>query len=71
MGRIILLLYSIVATWQPANFGRVDAAFGGVFITLEILWGWKVDKVVPDKFDFIGGIIALIGMAIIMDAPRN
>ncbi|AHM58719.1 hypothetical protein D770_02235 [Flammeovirgaceae bacterium 311] len=71
VGGIILVLYGIVATWQPANFGRVYAAYGGVFITLAILWGWKVDKVVPDKFDIIGGIIALIGMAIIMYAPRN
>lgn len=61
----------IVATLQPANFGRVYAAYGGVFITLAILWGWRVDKVVPDKFDIIGGIVALIGMAIIMYAPRN
>ena len=71
MGGAILVLYGIVATWQPASFGRVYAAYGGVFITLAILWGWKVDKVVPDKFDIIGGIIALIGMAIIMYAPRN
>ena len=71
VGGAILVLYGIVATWQPANFGRVYAAYGGVFITLAILWGWKVDKVVPDKYDIIGGIIALIGMAIIMYAPRN
>ena len=71
MGGAILVLYGIVTTWQPANFGRVYAAYGGVFISLAILWGWKVDKVVPDKFDIIGGIIALIGMVIIMYAPRN
>lgn len=71
VGGAILVLYGIVATWQPANFGRVYAAYGGVFITLAILWGWRVDKVVPDRYDIIGGIIALIGMAIIMYAPRN
>lgn len=70
-GATILVLYGVVATWQPANFGRVYAAYGGVFITLAIIWGWRVDKVVPDKFDVIGGMIALIGMAIIMYAPRN
>ena len=64
-------MYGVVATWQPANFGRVYAAYGGVFISLAILWGWKVDKVLPDKYDIIGGVIALIGMAIIMYAPRN
>lgn len=70
-GGILLVLYGVVATWQPATFGRVYAAYGGVFISLAILWGWKVDKIVPDKYDIIGGIIALTGMAIIMYAPRN
>jgi small multidrug resistance family-3 protein len=71
VGGLILMLYGIVATLQPANFGRVYAAYGGVFIMLAILWGWKVDGVVPDRFDIIGGIISLIGMGIIMFAPRN
>lgn len=71
VGGFILILYGIVATLQPANFGRVYAAYGGVFIILAILWGWKVDGFVPDKFDIIGGVISLIGMGIIMFAPRN
>lgn len=71
IGGVILILYGVVATWQPANFGRVYATYGGIFISLAILWGWKIDKIVPDKYDIIGGIIALIGMAIIMYAPRN
>lgn len=64
-------MYGIVATWQPANFGRVYAAYGGVFIIMAILWGWKVDGFIPDRYDIIGGIVALIGMGIIMYAPRN
>ena len=71
LGGIILVLYGIVATFQPANFGRVYAAYGGVFIVMAILWGWQVDKVTPDRFDIIGGIIALIGTAVIMYWPRN
>lgn len=71
IGGIILFLYGVVATLQPANFGRVYAAYGGIFILMAILWGWKVDGFVPDKFDIIGGIICLIGMGIIMFAPRN
>jgi small multidrug resistance family-3 protein len=71
VGGAILILYGIVATWQPANFGRVYAAYGGIFIVLAILWGWKVDGFVPDKFDVIGGIVSLIGMGIIIFAPRN
>lgn len=71
LGGIILVGYGIVATWQPANFGRVYAAYGGIFIVMAIIWGWKVDGIVPDKYDLIGGAMALIGMLIIMYAPRS
>ncbi len=71
VGAIILVLYGIIPTLQPANFGRVYAAYGGIFIALSILWGWKIDKIIPDRFDIIGGGIALIGVAIIMYWPRN
>ncbi|KJS31320.1 MAG: hypothetical protein VR64_12010 [Desulfatitalea sp. BRH_c12] len=71
MGAFVLVLYGIVPTLQPANFGRVYAAYGGVFILLSILWGWKVDKIAPDKFDLIGGLVALLGVGIIMYWPRS
>jgi len=70
MGAFVLVLYGIIPTLQPANFGRVYAAYGGVFVALSILWGWRVDKIRPDKFDIIGGLVALVGVAIIMYAPR-
>jgi small multidrug resistance family-3 protein len=70
-GALVLILYGIIPTLQPANFGRVYAAYGGVFIVLSLLWGWKVDKVVPDRFDLIGGLIALLGVSIIMYWPRR
>jgi small multidrug resistance family-3 protein len=41
-----------------------------VFVVLSIAWGWWIDGVRPDRFDLIGGAIALAGMAIIMYAPR-
>ncbi|SMC82636.1 YnfA family protein [Sporomusa malonica] len=69
-GAVILIIYGIIPTLQPANFGRVYAAYGGVFIVLSILWGWGVDKVAPDKFDIIGGLVALVGVLIIMYWPR-
>ncbi len=70
VGAFVLVLYGVIPTLQPANFGRVYAAYGGVFVALSILWGWQVDKFRPDKFDIIGGLVALAGVAIIMYALR-
>jgi small multidrug resistance family-3 protein len=70
-GAAILMAYGIVPTLQPANFGRVYGAYGGVFIVLSILWGWQVDRIAPDKFDLIGGMISLIGVSVIMYWPRT
>ncbi len=71
IGAFVLVLYGVVPTLQPAHFGRVYAAYGGVFIVLSILWGWQVDKIAPDRFDMIGGMVALIGVGIIMYWPRG
>lgn len=71
IGGVILVLYGIVATLQPANFGRVYAAYGGIFIVMAIFWGWMIDKKTPDRFELIGAFIALIGMGIIMYWPRR
>ena len=71
LGGLLLIGYGVVATMQPANFGRVYAAYGGIFIVMAILWGWKVEGFVPDRYDIIGGTVALIGMLIIMYAPRS
>ncbi len=70
-GAIVLVLYGIIPTFQPSHFGRVYAAYGGVFIVLSIIWGWKVNGIEPDKFDIIGGAVALLGVMIIMYWPRN
>jgi small multidrug resistance family-3 protein len=71
VGAVALVLYGVIPTLQPANFGRVYAAYGGVFIVLAILWGWRVDGVTPDRFDLIGGSVALAGVLIIMYWPRS
>jgi small multidrug resistance family-3 protein len=70
-GGLVLILYGIVATWQTANFGRVYATYGGIFIVMALLWAWKVDGFKPDKYDIIGALIALIGVCIIMYMPRK
>ncbi|MDZ7659393.1 YnfA family protein [Fodinibius sp.] len=70
-GMILLALYGFIPTLQPAHFGRVYAAYGGVFIILSMLWGWKIDGIQPDKFDIIGALLALAGVAIMMYWPRG
>ena len=69
-GALVLALYGIVPTYQPAHFGRVYAAYGGVFVVLSLAWGWAVDGVRPDRVDVLGGLICLAGLAVIMYAPR-
>jgi small multidrug resistance family-3 protein len=71
LGGLILFLYGVIPTLQTASFGRVYAAYGGVFVILSLLWGWQVDKTVPDRYDIIGAGIALSGVLIIMYWPRG
>jgi small multidrug resistance family-3 protein len=70
MGAVVLVLYGIIPTLQPTHFGRVYAAYGGVFVVLSILWGGRIDGVSPDTYDVIGGSIALLGVFVIMYWPR-
>ena len=69
-GSILLILYGIIPPFQTAHFGRVYAAYGGMFIILSLLWGWSADGSRPDRFDIVGAVICLIGMAVIMYMPR-
>ncbi|MGI0051797.1 MAG: YnfA family protein, partial [Nitrososphaeraceae archaeon] len=55
---------------QPAHFGRVYAAYGGIFIISSIIWGRIIDKKKPDRYEIIGSVVAVIGAAIIFYAPR-
>ncbi len=70
-GAAVLFIYGILPTLQPANFGRVQAAYSGIFLLIALFWGWGIDKVRPDRFDMIGAVIALVGTLIIMYAPRG
>ncbi|ACZ83738.1 YnfA family protein [Streptosporangium roseum] len=70
-GIIALGLYGFVATVQPdANFGRILAAYGGIFVAGSLAWGMLIDGFHPDRWDVIGAVVCLIGVAVIMYAPR-
>ncbi|MGH3917746.1 MAG: YnfA family protein [Pseudonocardiaceae bacterium] len=71
-GVLALGVYGFVATLQPdANFGRILAAYGGVFVVGSLAWGMALDGFRPDRFDVIGAGICLAGVAVIMYAPRG
>jgi small multidrug resistance family-3 protein len=70
LGVAILGLYGVIPALQPMNFGRAYAAYGGVFIVLSLLWSWQVDRIVPDRFDLLGGWIAVLGAIVILYGPR-
>jgi len=70
-GGLLLFLYGVIPTLQPAQFGRVYAAYGGVFVVLSLLWGWWMDGYRPDIPDIIGGSLCLTGVALIMFWPRG
>jgi len=71
-GSIVLVLYGIIPTLQSfPNFGRVYAAYGGVFVVLAVIWGWLVDKKTPDLYDWVGALVCIVGVSIILWAPRH
>lgn len=71
LGIVALGAYGFIAALQPdASFGRILAAYGGVFIAGSLIWGMVFDKFQPDRWDVIGAAICLAGVAVIMFAPR-
>ena len=70
-GIVALGAYGFVATLQPdAHFGRILAAYGGVFVAGSLAWGMVVDGFRPDRFDYLGAAVCLLGVGLIMYAPR-
>lgn len=70
-GVLALGAYGFVATFQTdPHFGRVLAAYGGVFVAGSLLWGMAVDGFRPDRWDIVGAAVCLLGVALIMYAPR-
>ena len=71
-GVVALGLYGFVATAQPdPHFGRILAAYGGVFVAGSLVWGMLVDRFRPDRYDLIGAALCLAGVAVIVYAPRG
>jgi len=71
-GLLALGGYGFVATLQPdAHFGRILAAYGGVFVAGSLIWGMVADGYRPDRFDLAGAAVCLLGVALIMYAPRR
>ena len=72
LGVIALGLYGFVATLQPeSHFGRVLAAYGGIFVAGSLAWGVVVDGFRPNRWDLIGAALCLLGVAVIMYAQRG
>jgi small multidrug resistance family-3 protein len=70
-GVLALGAYGFVATLQPdAHFGRILAAYGGVFVAGSLVWGMVVDGFRPDRFDYLGAAVCIVGVVLIMYAPR-
>ncbi len=70
-GGLLLTTYGFVATLQPTSFGRAYAAYGGIFVILSMLWGWRIDQTIPDRLDWIGAAVVLVGVLVMMYAPRT
>jgi small multidrug resistance family-3 protein len=71
LGLAALFIYGLIQTIQTFSFGRAFAAYGGVFIAIAMLWGWTVDGHAPDRWDWIGVSICLVGVGIIVAMPRS
>ena len=66
-----LAAFAWLLTLHPTAAGRVYAAYGGMYIFMAILWLWAIEDIRPTTWDIVGASVALIGMAIIMFAPRT
>jgi small multidrug resistance family-3 protein len=72
IGVVVLGAYGFVAALQPdGHFGRVLAAYGGVFVAGSLAWGVVVDGFRPSRYDLVGAALCLLGVAVIMYAPRR
>ena len=71
VGALVLVAYGVVPTLQrEGSFGRVYAAYGGVFVVMALLWGWWLNGDRPDRWDLLGALVVSVGVGIIFFGPR-
>jgi len=63
VGGLVLFSYGIIPTFQSAGFGRVYATYGGIFVIVSIMWGYWIDKKKTDRYEIIGSVIVIVGVA--------
>lgn len=72
LGALVVVLYGMIPTFQSdPHFGRVYAAYGGVFVVLSLLWGRLFDGFEADRWDVLGALICLAGVGVIYFGPRG
>lgn len=71
LGAVVLALYGFVAALQPIpEFGRVYAAYGGIFVVMAVAWAVLIDGFRPDRYDLLGAAVVLAGV-LVMVAPQR
>jgi len=69
-GAMSLALFAWLLSLHPNPAGRTYAAYGGVYVSVALVWLWRVDRVTPDRWDLLGAAITLAGMGIIAFGPH-
>lgn len=71
-GLLLLGLFAFLLTRVDSDFaGRAYAAYGGIYIVASLLWMFVIERTVPDRWDFGGGVVSLLGALIIIYGHRN
>ncbi len=71
-GIVLLALFAYALTLVESPLaGRAYAAYGGIYITSALIWGWVAEDHRPDQWDVTGAVVCLVGMAIILFGPRS
>lgn len=70
-GALSLALFAWLLSLHPTAAGRTYAAYGGVYVASAVLWLWWIDGIRPDRWDILGALVTLTGMAIIAFGPHQ